>query len=123
MWHQFGDQCLILVATAAKKCMKRTVDLVARYGGEEFIIILPETNLIGALRVGENIRKQIETLAIAHRSSKVASVVTVSVGVATSVANNPFSTPEELIGEADKVLYQAKISGRNKVGDLTVPID
>lgn len=111
------------MANAAQKCLKRTVDLVARYGGEEFIIILPETNHVGALRVGENIRKQIETLAIAHRSSKVASVVTVSVGVATSAANNHFSTAEELIGEADKVLYQAEISGRNKVGDLTVPID
>lgn len=118
--HQFGDECLKLVANAAQKCLKRTGDFVARYGGEEFIIILPETDLVGALHVGEKIRKQIEKLAITHRSSKVASVVTISAGVATSFVNNHFSTPEEIIGKADKELYKAKISGRNKVGDYPV---
>lgn len=112
--HQRGDECLILVANALIAGTRRASDLVARYGGEEFAIILPGTDADGARHVGESLRARIEDLGIEHGYSHTARHVTVSVGVATRVPESPVEI-SVLIGAADRALYEAKRSGRNRV--------
>lgn len=112
--HVEGDGCLIKVAQTISKCLKRPIDFVARYGGEEFVIVLPETNLDGAIKVAEDIRTSIEDIKIEHINSKISKYVTVSLGVVTiqpSLTDNLI----EFIDAADKALYNAKKTGRNRV--------
>ena len=112
--HQQGDQCLQQVAKAISSALKRPGDILARYGGEEFVIILPHTPQAGAFKVGEAIRKAIKKLEIPHHNSLVDSVVTVSLGVASTVPD-AVDNPQLLIEAADLALYQAKKRGRNCV--------
>ena len=93
---------------------KLTVDLAARYGGEEFACILPDTDLEGALAVAERIRRRIQDLKIEHRKSPVSEYVTASFGVAT-VSHSPDLSIEDILSMADKLMYGAKMSGRNAV--------
>jgi diguanylate cyclase (GGDEF)-like protein len=110
--HQIGDDCLRQVAQALQRSAKRSVDLAARYGGEEFALILPNTDLEGAEQVARDIQLEIQSIAIPHRKSKVGEIITVSMGVATTVPV-PFIAPQMLIEAADRALYQAKDEGRN----------
>ncbi|MCT7948958.1 PleD family two-component system response regulator [Ancylothrix sp. C2] len=112
--HQAGDECLRLVARAIAQEVKRSADLVARYGGEEFAVILPNTDAVGAVYVAENIRIQIEALAIPHATSTVRDRVTLSLGV-TSLIPESENEPAMILSLADKALYQAKASGRNQL--------
>jgi len=113
--HQAGDLCLKKVAAVLTEHLKRPADLAARYGGEEFAIVLPETDLEGALVVAEACRRHMEALAIENPDAETElSSVTVSIGVA-SVVPSPKSTLEELIAQADRALYAAKRAGRNRV--------
>lgn len=112
--HQQGDDCLIRVANELSNAMRRPGDLVARYGGEEFAMILPETEVDNAMQLMEALRQRIESLRIAHQSSPVASHVTVSIGLALRCAKAPLEVAD-LIGQADRALYQAKAAGRNRV--------
>ncbi|MFT5083782.1 MAG: diguanylate cyclase (GGDEF)-like protein [Lentisphaeria bacterium] len=110
--HPAGDECIRLVAQTLSKCLCRAVDVVARYGGEEFIAILPNTPETGAQYISELLRSSIEALAIKHRESTAAGVVTVSLGAV--VVN--FTTGTNLahqIEQADRYLYESKLSGRN----------
>jgi diguanylate cyclase (GGDEF)-like protein len=112
--HQAGDDCLISVINGIRPIIKRPSDLLARYGGEEFAMLLPETTSEGAITVAERVRACVEELNIPHQASKVSDRVTVSIGTTTVV---PFASgnPRRFIEEADRVLYQAKNSGRNRV--------
>lgn len=112
--HLTGDDCLRQVGSVLKEFIKRGGELVARYGGEEFIIILSSTTLPEAIRVGEIVRKKIESLQIAHPMSEVSAYVTVSVGVATVIPQKDMM-PSSLLKKADHALYQAKKNGRNRV--------
>jgi diguanylate cyclase (GGDEF)-like protein len=112
--HQAGDECLVAVAEAVYAQLMRPTDLVARYGGEEFIIILPNTDQVGAAYVGEQIRRAVEEMSIEHAHTSVGSVVTVSAGIATMVPGVMGGT-EQLLREADIALYRAKRMGRNQV--------
>ncbi|MGD1806717.1 diguanylate cyclase [Dapis sp. BLCC M126] len=112
--HQQGDKCLARVAQAISAVVKRPGDFVARYGGEEFVVVLPNTPIEGALKVAENIRREIEALEIPHTASAVSNWVTSSLGVATSNWSNQ-SNPEMLLQAADMALYNAKKAGRNRV--------
>src|SRR5262249_22608605 len=112
--HQKGDECLREVAQALRNGLHRPGDLVARYGGEEFALILPGTEAKGALAVAEALRSAVEGMAVPHAGSSSASVVTVSVGVGSAMPGD-LSTSETLLREADKALYEAKRSGRNRV--------
>jgi len=112
--HQAGDECLRQVAAALHEGLRRAGDLVARYGGEEFAAVLPESDLRGALQYAEATRLAVESLAISHGSSPVSPVVTVSVGVASTLPRRGGS-PTELIARADQALYQAKRKGKNQV--------
>ena len=112
--HQCGDEYLVLVGAALNRLGRRHVDVAARYGGEEFALILPETNAADAARFAESVRLTISGLELPHPASPVARVLTVSLGVSTAT-REWCSTPDELIAAADRALYGAKRSGRNRV--------
>lgn len=111
--HPAGDECLKKVAKVLKGVANRATDLAARYGGEEFVLLLPHTDFRGACEIAERVRSSVEDLAIPHGFSPAASVVTASVGIAsTSIGETPV---HKLVEGADKALYQAKAEGRNRV--------
>lgn len=112
--HQIGDQCLIKVAAALASSLKRPGDMMARYGGEEFIVVLADTDRSGAEVLAERMRSKVESLAIEHRNSKVATHVTVSLGLTSTVPGRACD-PGMLVSAADQALYQAKHDGRNCV--------
>ena len=112
--HQAGDECLVRVAQAMEETLNRPADLVARYGGEEFIALLVDTGVEGARMLAERMRARIESLHVEHRASGVGPYLTVSLGVA-SVVPKPAVRPEDLVDLADRALYAAKESGRNRV--------
>ncbi|MBN3889281.1 MAG: PAS domain S-box protein [Nostoc sp. JL31] len=119
--HLGGDDCLRQLASALKNIVKRPADLVARYGGEEFTIILPNTEIQGAIYVAQTIRQAVRDLAIPHAQSRVCDHVTVSLGVVSIVPNSEISPPD-LINAADKALYVAKQQGRDQVHAVSVVI-
>ncbi len=114
--HQVGDECLKAVARSLQATLRRPADLVARYGGEEFAVILPDTDLGGALLVAEAMRANVEGLRITHRyAGPESGVVTISAGVATVVPARGHIDSADLIRQADEALYQAKEGGRNRI--------
>ena len=115
--HQAGDACLIAIGSTLKSTLRRPMDLVARYGGEEFGCILPHTDLEGARHKALELERAIRSLGILHQSSDVALVVTASVGVAAMVPTT-ISNPDDLIADADRMLYAAKSAGRGRVWSL-----
>jgi diguanylate cyclase (GGDEF)-like protein len=87
--------------------------MAARYGGEEFVVLLPLTTLSAAADLAERIRRSVEGLNIPHSASDAAPHVTISLGVASS--SHVQTNPEMLLKLADRGLYEAKASGRNRV--------
>jgi diguanylate cyclase (GGDEF)-like protein len=108
--HLTGDYVLKHMSKIIKQSV-RTEEFLARYGGEEFTIIMPESTRGPAIKLGEKIRLLVESTTF-HFEGKIIPI-TISVGVAT--LSNNISNPMELISLADKNLYQAKSSGRNRV--------
>ncbi len=106
--HLAGDIALRDLAKILKEGTRET-DTVARYGGEEFVIIMPDTRLEGAVHKAETLRRRVESTAFTGRNGPLH--VTISIGVAACSRGNP----HELIHAADRALYQAKNTGRNKV--------
>ncbi|WP_051524423.1 GGDEF domain-containing protein [Sulfurihydrogenibium subterraneum] len=104
--HDKGDYVLKTVAQIARKTLRKS-DYIIRWGGEEFLIILPETDLKGAITVAEKIRQNVENFYF-----KDISKVTVSLGV-TQIKKN--ENLENAIKRADQALYLAKNKGRNRV--------
>jgi diguanylate cyclase (GGDEF)-like protein len=92
----------------------RQTDLVARYGGEEFVLVLPETDAQSARSMAERCRELIEQTQMPHEKSKVAPVLTVSLGVGAVVPTTT-DEPLSLIDAVDRALYQAKLQGRNRI--------
>ncbi len=112
--HQGGDECLKKVASVIAGEVKRSADLAARYGGEEFMLVLPNTELNGALEMAERLRRNVAALAVPHAHSATAPVVTISVGVAALVPMREMSS-SHLVKLVDTALYSAKHAGRNIV--------
>jgi len=112
--HVAGDECLRQVGAIIKASEKRSSDLAARYGGEEFAVLLPDTDLAGALVVAESIRKALHALKIEH-AGNTNGIVTVSAGidVLTSISESDSAT--SFIRAADAALYGAKVSGRDRI--------
>lgn len=112
--HGAGDECLRTVARVLSSSLSRPADMMARYGGEEFVAIMPDTDAAGAKRLAQCWRDNVVGEALFHAYSGVADRVTVSVGYASLTPSADLS-PQALLEMADKMLYQAKAQGRNRV--------
>jgi diguanylate cyclase len=110
--HQTGDQVLRLVANCLSENVKGR-DTAARYGGEEFVVILPQTELMGAVNLANQIRSKVESKKLVKKSTgDILGVITISAGVTQFDAKE---SAEEFVRRADVCLYAAKRSGRNCV--------
>jgi diguanylate cyclase len=110
--HTIGDEVIRHVATTISQNVKGK-DAAARYGGEEFAVILPETELVNAVKIAEQIKQKLESQKwILRRQNQAIGPVTASFGVAEFRAGEKKTN---FIGRADENLYRAKNSGRNCV--------
>ena len=107
--HQVGDQALIHLSNVIKDAL-RPSDSVARYGGEEFVIILPDVELAEAAATVERLQRELTKQFFMHENDRI--LVTFSAGVAQRYENE---SQEDVIGRADKAMYLAKNSGKNRV--------
>ena len=114
--HQTGDEVLRAVAGVIQSQL-RAGDTVSRYGGEEFVVLLPQAPGHHALEIAERIRKAVEGKRMrSHAGHEVA--VTISIGLAMlpgEGAGSVTSDADSLVAAADRALYQAKSTGRNRV--------
>ncbi len=109
--HLVGDKVLRLVAHILRDCV-RGADTVSRIGGEEFAVLLPNTELSGAKRVGEILRANISRAQVQIGSGTKVDRVTASIGVGSWQPGEPL---ERLLERTDAALYRAKSSGRDRV--------
>jgi diguanylate cyclase (GGDEF)-like protein len=114
--HPAGDHVLIQVAKCLKKAVRRPADFVARYGGEEFAVVLADTDESGIDRTADRILESVRNLHISHdyREAGEEPYVTVSIGAASMIPNGG-NNLDLLIELADKALYEAKRTGRNRL--------
>ena len=107
--HQVGDWVIQKVAAVAKSCIRDGLDMAARYGGEEFAIVMPDTDLAGAVQVAERLRQAVENSFVYHEGNKL--TITISLGCSAFPAQA--DDKETLIQLADTALYASKHKGRN----------
>lgn len=119
--HPRGDRALRDVGAEIAGAI-RMLDTAYRYGGEEMLVLLPETGEEGAQSVAERICRSVAALAIEHKGSPQG-ILTLSAGLATSHPQPDGSSPGilDLLGAADRSLYGAKDSGRNRIGEVAYP--
>ncbi|MCG8311687.1 MAG: sensor domain-containing diguanylate cyclase [Pseudomonadales bacterium] len=110
--HQFGDLCLSTAGKLIQTNLHRPPDVGIRYGGEEFVVMLPNTNMEGAIAVAEKIRKAFVNEVIADDQNSV--TITVSIGIASEIPPDR-EGHEKMLKLADDRLYMAKENGRNQV--------
>lgn len=110
--HLFGDECLQKVAQVMSQHTQRPGDVAVRFGGEEFVMLLPGTDLQGAIQVAESIRQAVARIALHYQSTKI--TLTISIGVLVKIPQTG-DTVDLLLEAADAALYQAKENGRNRV--------
>ena len=111
--HQQGDVALQTVAQVIKNSLNRPFDIAARWGGEEFAVLLPNTGVNGALRVGEKIRASIANTIIPSANPR-GEKTTISIGVSSLIPSKDFLI-SSFVELADNGLYKAKETGRNRV--------
>jgi diguanylate cyclase (GGDEF)-like protein len=110
--HLVGDECIKNVARSLASALRRPSDDVCRYGGEEFALILPNTDLPGAMSLVDQLRLEIAKNTIQTEDKTVN--ITISAGIGTAIAD--LNQPEDcILALADKQLYAAKNAGRNNV--------
>ncbi len=112
--HYKGDEALTKIASTIQSCLKRPDDFLARYGGEEFVVILPDTDKTGGLKIAEDIRQAVYDLKIPHQKVEFDAFLTISLGGYSSIPENG-QTAHYFVEKADLYLYQAKSLGRNRV--------
>ncbi|CAM4087250.1 sensor domain-containing diguanylate cyclase [Serratia silvae] len=115
--HVAGDQCLQQLGRMLQSMVNRPGDLMARYGGEELAIILPDTDLQGAIAFAERVLEGIRQLKIVHIGSPLG-IITASIGASAKVPHQYNDTPLSLVNLADNALYTAKKGGKNRVCSL-----
>jgi diguanylate cyclase (GGDEF)-like protein len=112
--HPAGDTVLVAVSELLRKTASRPTDLPARIGGEEFAILLPNTDLAGALALGERFRTLLAQRNIPHAASQKATQLTVSIGVTVALQESPAS----VVARVDRAVYQSKHQGRDQVSAI-----
>ena len=110
--HLTGDRVLIRIARELKNDI-RGQDILGRYGGEEFLIILPETTRTAAAVLVERCRRKIAGISWEKELNLPPLAITLSAGITELVSSDHLI--EDLIGRADRVMYRAKMDGRNRV--------
>lgn len=108
--HQYGDYVLKTVADLMKQSFRKT-DLLYRYGGEELVMIMPETNIEGAIIPVQRLRRMVEDYDFNYNGVKAK--ITVSIGLTMNYQN--LNNSSEILKSADEALYKAKEGGRNRV--------
>lgn len=108
--HLFGDEVLSSAAVSMRSVLRST-DMLARIGGDEFAVLLPETDLKGAIGVANKLRRAL--LAFSDRLGSAVPTLTFSAGVAQLLPED--ETIDDLLARADDVQYQAKASGRGEI--------
>ncbi|NRR30602.1 diguanylate cyclase [Oxalobacteraceae bacterium] len=119
--HYGGDAVLLRFAGLLRSMTRDSIDSVVRYGGEEFLLILPETDLNGAVLLAERLRQTFAGQAIDYNGQVI--TATASFGVASvnfSASANP-AAHHGMIATADNLLYAAKKGGRNQVCSVQLP--
>lgn len=116
--HEQGDRCLIQIARVLHSNARQSSDMAARYGGEEFALVLTKTEAEQAYRIAKRIQSDLENLSLPHAGSLISDKITISIGIATMVPEQS-DTAGLLLCIADKALYQAKESGRNRIIQTT----
>lgn len=111
--HAAGDKVLEDLGRLLKQT-SRDIDVVGRLGGEEFAVVLPETDLAGALELAERLRQNISNMTVRYGDSLI--TFTVSIGISTLHAEH--CSLDELLLQADKALYAAKRKGRNCIENV-----
>jgi len=111
--HLHGDRCLIQVAQALNQTVSSTDDIAFRYGGEEFAVILPDCTPEHFTSMGERLVNVVRELKIPHACSSISETVSISIGGCIKTPKQG-KIYEHLISLADKKLFQAKETGRNR---------
>lgn len=111
--HAVGDEVLKGLARCLSASVHRPADLVCRVGGEEFVLLLPDTDEVGARRVARKVHAEVSRLTVPSAGLGPGSV-TVSVGLACTEREGCAPTSDELYRQADRALYVAKANGRNR---------
>jgi len=110
--HDAGDEVLKEFAARVRSTV-RGADLACRYGGEEFVVVMPDTDAAAAAAIAERLRGIIESQPFALKAAGLMLNITASLGIACSTYGA--ETPEQLLKQADRALYEAKNGGRNRV--------
>ncbi len=111
--HSAGDELLKQIQKRISENI-RVTDLLVRFGGEEFVVVMPDASVSDAYAVAERIRKIIATEPFALSDKNTTHNVTVSIGI-TEMQKSDLDNIKKFIVRADRYLYKAKNSGRNKV--------
>ncbi|MBD2576273.1 diguanylate cyclase [Oscillatoria sp. FACHB-1406] len=112
--HIAGDECLKTIARLFREIFDTHCYFTARYGGEEFAAILPHAELPEAIAIAELLQSEVAKLQLPHLGSLCQSYVTISIGVIAATPT-PELSPLMLLQEVDRLLYQAKQNGRNRI--------
>ncbi|MDD4891651.1 MAG: GGDEF domain-containing protein, partial [Phycisphaerae bacterium] len=108
--HLVGDEVLQMIAHVIRDACRKT-DVAGRFGGEEFSVILPRTSMDQAAVLADRIRTEVLHRVVMHEQEMVKAAI--SIGVA-SIPQMPCNRPEDLVDFADRALYCAKRTGRNR---------
>jgi len=113
--HGIGDEVLVQFAERLRTALPRDYDWSARIGGEEFAVVLPQTDMQGAMIVAEKLRQSIASLPIRTESGNLNVTVSIGVAVADAATLLPKTTVDDIVELADRGLYKSKKDGRNRV--------
>ena len=118
--HLIGDECLRQMGLTLTATVQRMGDFIARYGGEEFVLILPDTDLAGAILFAEGLLQAVRNIVL--EVGEVRHPITASIGVAVAQGTGAIDA-DALIESADRRLYAAKAAGRDQIVGVDAAAD